>query len=225
MIHYSLDYLEYMFFWEDDTITKEFGPKITKDNADNLHGINYHNILLKPRSYNRTVMQFIDRVLEPTDKFDYRTACEVNTRIYVRNDEGKWKSVPKRKFWKEQCRLLWNLWKTFVNYARPKIKDWDNCLEVARKQWSDRLMHQIDARRKDGEFRYNPLLSVKSRQRLREIYKKHVFNRELYDKEKGKPGRPKKIIKKIKVQPVQSAVDRSVTATSNQTTTSQTLII
>ena len=218
--HYGLEYLDFMYFWADDLITKEFQPKITKRNADFLHGISYSGVFLKPKSYNSTVLRFIERVLEPTDEFDYRTACEVNTRIYVRNDEGKWKSVPKRKFWKEQCRRLWNLWKTFVNYARPKVQDPSNPLEVRRVAWTDRLMHQIDARRNDGEFRYNPLLSVKSRKRLREIFEKHVFNRELYDKEKGRPGRPKK----IKEQPVQSASDpTSVAETKSQTATAQTL--
>ena len=217
--HYSLSDLDYVYFWNEDSITKEFGPLITKENADNLHGINYYNVILRPRSYNSTVLRFINRLLEPTDKFDYRTACEVNTRIYVRNDEGKWKSVPKRKFWKEQCKLLWNVWKVFVNYARPKVEDWDNSLEVSRFRWSDRLMHQIDSRRKDGEFRYNPLLSVRSRQRLREIYERHVFNRELYDKEKGKPGRPKK----VKAQPVRSASGRISSQTTDQTATSQML--
>ena len=217
--HYSLSDLKYVSFWKGDSITEEFGPKITEDNSYYLHGINFHNLILRPRSYNATVMQFIDRVLEPNDKFDYRTACEVNTRIYVRNDEGKWKSVPKRKFWKDQCRLLWNLWKNFVNYARPKVQDRENLLEVNRLRWTDRLMYQIDARRKDGEFRYNPLLSVKSRKRLREIYERHVFNRELYDKEKGRPGRPKK----IKVLPVRSASGQSAAEPNNQTATAQTL--
>lgn len=219
--HHSLEELRYVQFWSTDIITQEFSPKITRNNVDNLHGISYSNVYLKPRSYNSTVIQFIDRILEPTDKFDYRTACEVNTRIYVRSQSGKWKSVPKRKFWKEQCRLLWNLWKNFVNYARPKVKDWDNVLEVARYSWSDNLMQQIDSRRKDGEFRYNPLLSVRSRKKLRELYEKYVFNRELYDKEKGKPGRPKKITK----QPVQSDVGQTVTETNSQTTKPQMLII
>ena len=205
--HYGLEYLDFLYFWADDSITKEFQPKINKRNADFLHGISYSGVFLKPKSYNSTALRFIERILEPTKNFDYRTACEVNTRIYVRNDEGKWTSVPKRKFWKEQCRRLWNLWKIFVNYARPK------------EDWSDHLMHQIDSRRKDGEFKYNPLLSVKSRQKLREIYQEHVFNRDLYDKEKGKPGRPKK----VKVQPIQSALDRSSSETKNQTASAQTL--
>ena len=218
--HYSLSDLKYVSFWKGDSITEEFGPKITEDNSYYLHGINFHNLILRPRSYNATVMQFIDRVLEPNDKFDYRTACEVNTRIYVRNDEGKWKSVPKRKFWKDQCRLLWNAWKVFVGYVRPKVQDWDNPFEVSKLAWSGRLINNIGVRRKDGEFRYNPLLSVRSRQRLREIYEKHVFNRELYDKEKGRPGRPKK----IKAQPVRPAVDpTSETATNSQISTPRTL--
>lgn len=219
-MHYCLSDLEYVYFWDGDSVTKEFGPKITKENAEMLHGISYSNVYLKPRNYNSIVMRFIEKMLEPTERFDYKTACEVSTRIYVRNDEGKWKSVPKRKFWKDQCRLLWNMWKIFVNYARPKACDDANCLEISRYRWSDRLMHQIDAKRKDGEFRYNPLLSVKSRNKLREIYQKHVFNRELYDKEKGKPGRPKK---KIKVPPTQSVSNQSSSVTSDEKPNSQML--
>ena len=192
MIHHSLEYLEYLYFWEGDTVTKEFGPKINKENAENLHGINYTHLYLKPRSYNRTVMRFISAILTPGEHFDFKTACEVKTRIYVREESGKWVSVPKRKFWKDQCRLLWTVWRNFVNYNRPKTTKDMNALEIARLAWSDRLMHQIDARRSTGEYRYNPLLSVKSRRKLRELYEKHVFNRDLYNAEKGKPGRKRK---------------------------------
>ena len=202
-MHYSLSELQYVYFWDGDSVTKEFSSKITKENADNLHGINYYNPILKPRSYNSTVMRFIDQMLTPTDTFDYKTACEVNTRIYIRDTEGKWKPVPKRKFWKDQCELLWDLWKNFVKCVRPL------------ERWSEILLEQIDTRRSDGKFRYNPLLSVKSRRRLREIYQKHVFNRKLYDEEKGRPGRPKK----VKAQPIQSASDRIEPKTKNQQST------
>ena len=165
------------------------------------------------------IISCFERILEPTPEFDYKTACEVNTRIYVRNKNRKWKAVPKREFWKEQCRLLWNLWVNFVNYARPRIQNWDDPYEVDEKCWSNHLMSKIDARRKDGQFRYNPLLSVKSRRKLREIYEKYVFNRTLYDEEKGRPGRPKKITK----PPTQSVVDQSASETKNPKPTSQML--
>ena len=217
VIHHLLSDLRYVPFWKGDVISQEFKPKITRDNADNLHGISYYDIFLKPRSYNRTVMQFIEAVLRPTDKFDYKTACEVNTRIYVRGENKKWKAIPKRKFWKDQCHWLWNLWKNFVNFSRPR-PDYDNALESARLAWSDRLMHQIDSRRKDGEFRYNPLLSVRSRQKLRDIYQRFVFNRELYDLEKGKPGRKSKAFKERQAQ---SGEDRTGTGTIVRTASSR----
>ena len=224
--HYPLSDLDYIYFWDGDSITNEFSPLITKKNADYLHGINFSSVFLRPRSYNSTVLKFINRVLEPNEKFDYRTACEVNTRIYVRNDQGKWKAVPKRQFWKDQCKCLWNVWKVFVNFARPTPKDRSDVLEVARLQWSDRLMHQIDAKRSDGEFKYNPLLSVKSRRRLREIYEKHVFNRELYDKEKGRPGRPKKKQSPpTKARLIQSVSDQTPSRTNDEQSTSRVLTV
>ena len=208
--HYSLNELRFVPFKNGDSISARFVPKVNKRNAENLHGISYSGIFLKPKSYNSTVIEFIDSILEPSESFDFRTACEVKTRIYVRDELGKWKSVPKRKFWKEQCHILWELWKNFVNYARPR-----------RAGWGDRLVFQIDARRKDGEFRYNPLLSARSRRKLREIYTEHVFNRELYNEEKGKPGRPRK----VREQPVRSAPDRTAFETKSQTATAQILTV
>ena len=60
--------------------------------------------------------------------------------------------------------------------------------------WCHNVMHQIDKRYDNGEFRYNPLTSPVSRRSLREIYQKTVFaqGKALYDKEKGKPGRKPK---------------------------------
>ena len=208
--HYSLSELRFLPFRHGDSISAEFVPKVNKRNAENLHGISYSGIFLKPRSYNSTVMEFIECVLEPASEFDFKTACEVNTRIYVRDEFGKWKSVPKRKFWKEQCHLLWELWKNFVNYARPQTQT-----------WGDRLVFQIDSRRKDGEFRYNPLLSARSRRKLREIYTRYVFNRELYNEEKGKPGRPRK----IKEQPILSGEGRTASESKSETASSPVLTV
>ena len=222
--HFELEDLYYCNFFEGDSVTKRFKKEITKENAEYLHGINYYNLFLKPRSYHRICLQFIEALLEPGPKHDYKTACEVNTRIYVRREDGCWSPVPKRKFWKDQCKLLWTVWKNFVNYARPR-PDYNSPLSVNKYRWSDHLMHQIDSRRKDGEFRYNPLLSVKCRRRIREIYQKHVFNKELYDKEKGKPGRkPKK--PRVKAQPIQSVVSqKGECSTTNHSESARMLVV
>ena len=222
--HFELEDLYYCNFYEGDSVTKRFQRLITKENAEYLHGINYYNLYLKPRSYHRICLQFIEALLEPGPKHDYKTACEVKTRIYVRRDDGSWNSVPKRRFWKDQCKLLWTVWKNFVNFARPRM-DRSKPESVRKYRWSDHLMNQIDSRRKDGEFRYNPLYSVKCRQRIREIYQKHVFNKELYDKEKGKPGRkPKK--PHVKVQPVRPVVSqRDAYATTNHSENARTLVV
>ena len=114
------------------------------------------------------------------------SAVEVNTRIYVRDQDGNWYLIPKKRFWASQARMLWTAWKDVVFEALPWGK-YDG--------WCHNLMHQIDKRYEDsGEFRYNPLASPASRRQLREIYKCTVFvqGKVLYDKEKGKPGRKPK---------------------------------
>ena len=151
---------------------------ITKKNKDWLHGISWSEVFLKPRTYNRYTMNFVRDLLSD----GWGSAVEVKTRIYVRDYNGSWVSVPKKRFWASQCRMLWAAWRDVVYEALP-MGDND--------AWCHHLMHQIDKRYENGEFRYNPLTSPRSRRVLKEIYTKTVFaqGQSLYDKEKGKPGR------------------------------------
>ena len=161
---------------------------ITKKNQDWLHGISWSEVFLKPRNYNRYTINFVRDLLFE----DWGSAVEVKTRIYVRDNNGSWTAVPKKRFWASQCRMLWTAWRDVVYEALP----WGG-----NDVWCHHLMHQIDKRYENGEFRYNPLHSPASRRALREIYKKTVFaqGQSLYDKEKGKPGRKPKAQKKIEV--------------------------
>ena len=161
---------------------------ITKQNQNWLHGISWCEVFLKPRTYNRYTMNFVRDLLSD----GWGSAVEVKTRIYVRDYNGSWVSVPKKRFWASQCRMLWTAWRDVVYEALP-WGEYDS--------WCHHLMHQIDKRYENGEFRYNPLTSSRSRRDLKEIYKKTVFaqGQSLYDKEKGKPGRKPKAQKKIEV--------------------------
>ena len=138
---------------------------------------------MRPRKYNSYTMNFIRDLLSE----GWGSAVEVNTRIYVRDCNGNWMSVPKKRFWASQCRMLWAAWRDVVYEALPWGK-FDG--------WCHNLMNQIDKRFENGEFRYNPLTSPASRRALRKIYQETVFSQgqALYDKEKGKPGRKRKPI-------------------------------
>ena len=181
-----LDDLEYLQLCHKELLTKlaqkavDRGD-ICRENRSWLHGISYSDVFLKPRTYNRYTMRFIRDLLSE----GWGSAVEVKTRIYVRDYHGNWMSVPKKRFWASQCRMLWTAWKDAVFAALPWGK-YDG--------WCHSLMHQIDKRFENGEFRYNPLTSPSSRRTLREIYQKTVFaqGQALYDKEKGKPGRKPK---------------------------------
>ena len=154
---------------------------IVRENRDWLHGISYREVFLRPRKYNSYTMNFIRDLLSK----GWGSAVEVNTRIYVRDHDGNWYLTPKKRFWASQCRMLWNAWKDVVCEALP----WGEF-----DTWCHNLMHQIDKRYENGEFRYNPLTSPASRRALRKIYQETVFaqGKPLYDKEKGKPGRKPK---------------------------------
>ena len=161
---------------------KERGD-ICRENRQWLHGISYSELFLRPRKYNRYTMNFIKDLLSE----GWGSAVEVNTRIYVRDHDGNWYLTPKKRFWASQARMLWEAWRQVVNATLPWGDKYDG--------WCHHLMHQIDARLDNGEFKYNPLTSPISRRHLRRIYQNTVFKqgRALYDKEKGKPGRKPKM--------------------------------
>ena len=151
---------------------------ICYDSSHKLHGISYDDIFLKSREYSEYTIAFIQELLSS----GWGSAVEVGTRIYVRDRDGKWEYVPKKRFWAAQSKLLWTAWRDLVEYCLPWGK-YDS--------WCGRLMDQIDRRTSSGEFRYNPLTTPKSRRKLRAIYTETVFEQGmvLYNKEKGKPGR------------------------------------
>ena len=168
-------------------LLKELAEKAVKrgdikyENRAYLHGISWSDVFLKPKKYNRYTMNFVRDLLSE----GWGSAVEVNTRIYVRDLYGNWYLTPKKRFWAAQARMLWRAWRDVVFEALPWGK-WD--------KWCHNLMHQIDSKFEDGQFRYNPLTSPASRRALKEIYQKTVFaqGQPLYDKEKGKPGRKPK---------------------------------
>ena len=165
---------------------------IKYENRGYLHGISWSDVYLKARNYNRYTMNFVRDLLST----DWGSAVEVKTRIYVRDLHGNWFHTPKKRFWAAQARMLWTAWRDMVFEALPWGK-WD--------KWCHHLMHQIDSKFEDGEFRYNPLKSPMSRRALREIYKNTVFAQGLvlYEKEKGKPGRKPKQTLHTSEQPEQ----------------------
>ena len=186
-----LDDLDYLKLCHEDRLkvyiakAKERGD-FFRENARWLHGISYDGVFLKPRKYNRYAFDVIRDILSDDGGKAWATAVEVNTRIYVRDYDGKWYLVPKRRFWASQARMLWTAYRDVVCGALPWGK-YDS--------WCHHLMNQIDSRRDSGEFKYNPLTTPSSRTALRKIYRDTVFKhgQALYDKEKGKPGRkPKK---------------------------------
>ena len=159
-------------------LVKQFkGTEICRENRAWLHGISFGGPTLKTRKTNQHCIRYIKSLLSE----GWGSACEVNTRIYVRDSQGKWLPIPKRRFWASQCKLLWTAWRDMVDACLP----WGE-FDI---QWCGRLMDQIGDKNEAGEYKYNPLTSPESRRQLKAIYKKFVFNRELYDKEKGKPGR------------------------------------
>ena len=187
-----LDDLDYLSLCQEEKFKKYVAKArergdIIRENQRWLHGICYGGVFLKPRKYNHYAMDVVKDILAE----GWGSAVEVNTRIYVRDYDGKWNAVPKRRFWASQCRMLWTAYRDVVYAVLPWGK---------HDTWCHALMHQIDKRYDNGEFRYNPLTSPSSRRKLQEIYRKTVFSqgKPLYDKEKGKPGRkPRKTEKKI----------------------------
>ena len=183
-----LDDLDYLKLCQEDKLAKYVSKArlrgdIIRENRQWLHGILFTGVYLKTRTYNRYAMDVIRDILSDGT---WGSAVEINTRIYVRDYDGKWYVVPKRRFWASQCRMLWTAYRDVVYEVLP----WGEYDE-----WCHLLMSQIDSRTDGGEFRYNPLTSPVSKRKLRELYQSTVFKlgRELYDKEKGKPGRkPKK---------------------------------
>ena len=158
-----------------DDVFEDFRPFVTKNHTESLHGIDKSGIYLKAKSYNPLVLRFVEAFLQE-DEYDFRTACEVKTRIYVRENTGVWHSVPKREFWRKQCEMLWTLWGNYVKAVKPD------------GEWGEYVVRMIEQRRDDGVYKYNPLVSSRSRRKLRELYKLYVFNSDLYQAEKRRPG-------------------------------------
>ena len=181
-----LDDLDYLKLCHEDKLKKLAENAVKRgdirwENRAYLHGISFNDVFLKPRRYNRYTMNFIRDLLSE----GWGSAVEVKTRIYVRDHNGNWYLTPKKRFWASQARMLWTAWKEVMFEALPWGK-YDG--------WCHHVMHQIDSRYENGEFKYNPLTTPVSRRSLRDIYQKTVFaqGKILYDREKGRPGRKPK---------------------------------